>query len=230
MAHSPRDIWVFAYGSLMWQPGFEFAEARHARLVGYHRAFCVYSVHYRGSPARPGLVLGLDRGGVCEGMAFRLAPESAAAALAYLRKRELIYGVYREALVQVEIAGAAEPPVLAVAYIAERMHPSHAGMLPLAKQVALIRGARGRAGTNLDYLINTLDHLGELGIRERPLERLLALAGAFAARSRDGGRGRARTRSLADAWGRGPMRAPKVGRDKQRFSYRRRLAAHDEGR
>ncbi len=80
-----QDIWVFAYGSLMWNPGFAYAEARPARLMGYHRAFCIYSVHYRGTQKRPGLVLGLDRGGTCDGIAYRLAPEIAAETLAYLR-------------------------------------------------------------------------------------------------------------------------------------------------
>jgi cation transport protein ChaC len=223
MAQAPREVWVFAYGSLMWQPGFAFAEARHAKLTGYHRAFCVYSVHYRGTPSRPGLVLGLDRGGVCEGMAFRLEPEGTAGTLAYLRRRELIYGVYREALVPVELAGAGAP-VLAVAYIAERAHPSHAGSLVLARQAALIRGASGSAGTNLDYLINTLAHLGELGIRERALERLLALAGALAARDPQTGGARASARSLARAWSRRLPPVPRLSRDK-RFSYRGKLGA-----
>jgi cation transport protein ChaC len=224
MAQSPRDVWVFAYGSLMWQPGFAFAEARHGRLAGYHRAFCVYSVHYRGSPSRPGLVLGLDRGGVCEGMAFRLEPESAPGALGYLRRRELIYGVYREALVPVTLAGANEAPVLALAYIAEPKHPSHAGRLPLATQVALIRGASGTAGTNLDYLINTLIHLGELGIRERALERLLTLAGTLAARDPQASGTRACARSLARAWAQRLPHVPRLTRDK-RFSYRSKLGA-----
>jgi cation transport protein ChaC len=224
MAQSERDVWVFAYGSLMWQPGFAFAEAHHARLVGYHRAFCVYSLHYRGSPARPGLVLGLDRGGVCEGMAFRLAPESTAATLAYLRKRELIYGVYREAFVPVTLAGANEAAVPAMAYIAERAHPSHAGRLPLATQVALIRGASGAAGTNLDYLINTLIHLRELGIRERALDRLLALAGPLAARDPQARGARPAARSLARAWAQRLPHMPRLTRDK-RFSYRSKLGA-----
>ena len=92
-----QTLWVFAYGSLMWQPGFPFVEARRARLEGYHRSFCIYSLHYRGTQQRPGLVLGLARGGTCEGIAFRVADEDAPAVRAYLHARELIYGVYREA-------------------------------------------------------------------------------------------------------------------------------------
>jgi cation transport protein ChaC len=217
-----RDVWVFAYGSLMWQPGFQYAEARHARLLGYHRAFCVYSVHYRGSPSRPGLVLGLDRGGVCEGMAFRLRAESASDTIAYLRRRELIYGVYREALVPVTFIGAESAPVLAMAYIAERAHPAHAGRLPLSRQVSLIRGAWGEAGTNLDYLINTLIHLGDLGIRERSLERLLALSGAVVTRDPQACGTRSSARALARAWAQRLPNVPRLTRDK-RFSFRSKL-------
>jgi cation transport protein ChaC len=110
MPVEPADTWVFGYGSLMWNPGFAFLETRRARLTGYHRAFCVYSIHYRGTERQPGLVLGLDRGGVCDGIAFRVAPENRAEVLAYLRRRELIYGVYREALVPVDLHDRPPPP------------------------------------------------------------------------------------------------------------------------
>jgi cation transport protein ChaC len=139
----------------MWNPGFAFAEARRAKLIGYHRAFCIYSIHYRGTQKQPGLVLGLDRGGVCDGIAFRVAPEVRDATLAYLRKRELIYGVYREALVPVDLAHAGDEDaprtVWALTYIAERAHPAYAGCLPLAREASLIRRSAGRGGTNLDY-------------------------------------------------------------------------------
>src|SRR5215470_16603979 len=98
-----HDLWVFAYGSLMWRPAFAFAEARRARLTGYHRAFCIYSVHHRGTPERLGLVLGLDRGGVCEGVAYRVPATDAVAVRAYLRAREQVSGVYREAFLPVEV-------------------------------------------------------------------------------------------------------------------------------
>ncbi len=114
--------------------------------------------------------------------------------------------------------------MLALAYIAERKHPSHAGRLPLATQVALIRGASGMAGTNLDYLINTLIHLGELGIRERALERLLTLAGALAARDPQACGARPCARSLARAWAQRLPHVPRLTRDK-RFSYRSKLGA-----
>jgi len=173
------DLWVFAYGSLMWRPGFTYAEARRARLTGYRRAFCIYSVHHRGTPQRLGLVLGLDRGGACEGVAYRIAAANAAAVKAYLRARELVNGVYREAFLPVELE---HPPTeaTALAYIVERAHPTYAGGLPPSLQARLIRSAKGLSGANLDYLVSTVRHLHELGIRDRELERLITLVGPLA--------------------------------------------------
>ena len=181
--HPPHDLWVFGYGSLMWRPGFAYEEARHARLVGYRRCFCIYSVYHRGTAKRPGMVLGLDRGGACEGIAYRVAACDAAQTVRYLRAREQVNGVYREAHVPIELIEGARREVLALTYIVERAHPSYAGRLPLALQARLIRAGRGLSGNNLDYLISTLRHLRELGIRERELERVLALIGPHTARS-----------------------------------------------
>jgi cation transport protein ChaC len=174
-----HDLWVFAYGSLMWRPGFAYAEARRARLTGYRRTFCIYSVHHRGTPRRVGLVLGLDRGGVCEGVAYRIAAAGVAETRRYLRARELVNGVYREAFLPVELE---HPPaeVTALAYIVERAHPTYAGRLPLTLQARLIRAGKGASGANLDYLVSTVHHLADLGIRERELERLVAFVGAVA--------------------------------------------------
>lgn len=174
-----HDLWVFAYGSLMWRPGFRHQEMRRARLVGYSRRFCVTSVHHRGSAARPGLVLGLDRGGVCEGVAYRVAAADVAQVLRYLREREQVNGVYREAQVPIELEGADRRAVMAVAYLVERAHPSYVARMGLVAQARLIRGARGRSGVNLDYLRNTLRHMRALGIRERELERLSAVIGGL---------------------------------------------------
>jgi glutathione-specific gamma-glutamylcyclotransferase len=174
-----HDLWVFAYGSLMWRPGFAYAEARRACLTGYRRCFCIYSVHHRGTPERLGLVLGLDRGGVCEGVAYRIAAANVAETRGYLRARELVNGVYREAVLPVEL----EQPraeVTALAYIVERAHHTYADRLPLATQARLIRGAKGLSGANLDYLVSTVRHLQELGIRERELERLVTIVGPLA--------------------------------------------------
>lgn len=234
MADAASDVWVFGYGSLMWQPGFAFAEARHARLTGFHRAFCVYSIHYRGTTARPGLVLGLDQGGSCEGIAFRLTPDTAAATLAYLRRRELIYGVYRERLLPIALAAETastattsqnptEGPLLATAFVAERAHPAYAGRLSLRRQVELIRGARGRGGTNLDYVLNTLAHLESLGIKERELSRIRALAGAFAATATCTNGARPRALAIARSWSARPLVIPRTVRD-NRFCHRVKLA------
>ena len=143
----PHELWVFAYGSLMWRPGFPSEEIVHARLVGWRRAFCIYSRFHRGSPQRPGLVLGLDRGGVCEGLAYRVAPANVASTLAYLRDREQVVSVYREALVPVTLMTPERPEVLALAFLVERAHPSYAGALALCEQAQLIRGGAGARAT-----------------------------------------------------------------------------------
>jgi cation transport protein ChaC len=181
---SAKHLWVFGYGSLMWRPGFPYLEAVHARLIGYRRCFCIYSIHHRGTPSRPGMVLGLDRGGSCEGVAFRVAPDMADATLGYLREREQVTGVYREAHLPVTLMKPARLEVMAVAYLVERAHPSYAGALPLSIQARLIRGARGASGVNLDYVVNTVNHLVQLGIRERELERLVTVIGPLVAKGR----------------------------------------------
>lgn len=222
MPVDPAETWIFGYGSLMWNPGFDFAEARRARLTGYHRAFCIYSIHYRGTQRRPGLVLGLDRGGVCDGIAFRVAPEQRQQVLAYLRRRELIYAVYREALVPVDISHAPGQPlrtVWAVTYIAERAHPAYAGCLPLAREASLIRRSAGQGGTNLDYFLSTLRHLKELGISEPRLDRLVTLTGALAARAAVNGGSRSPTAALTRAWAERAIASPRTVRD-NRFGYR----------
>jgi cation transport protein ChaC len=226
MPVEPADIWIFGYGSLMWNPGFAYAEARRARLTGYHRAFCIYSIHYRGTERRPGLVLGLDRGGVCDGIAFRLAPDMRQGTLAYLRRRELIYGVYREALVQLDLAhteGEPQRTVWALAYIAERAHPAYAGRLPLAREAALIRRSAGRSGTNLDYLMSTRRHLQDLGIRERRLDRLVTLTGPLVGHYTPANGKASRTMALTRAWAARTTDTARSARD-NRFCHRARLA------
>jgi cation transport protein ChaC len=226
------DLWVFGYGSLMWNPGFVHSEAVHARLVGYHRAFCIYSMHYRGTARQPGLILGLDRGGVCEGVAFRVPPRDADAVRRYLRSRELITGVYREALLPVTLArphgASTDPEVRAMTFIAERAHPAFAGDLPLARQARLVRKAKGLTGLNLDYVLNTASHLAALGIRERRIERLVVVIGALPGRAgSDTDRGQ-RTQALAAGAAVGGRLRPAAGRlrpgERKRFLYRRALA------
>ena len=224
MASGGHDLWVFGYGSLMWRPGFAYEEALHARLIGYRRCFCIYSVYHRGTLERPGLVLGLDRGGACEGIAYRVPAARAQETTLYLRAREQVHGVYRETHVPVELVANPHREVLALAYIVERAHPNYAGQLPLAVQGRLIHGACGRSGANLDYLISTLRHLAEVGIRERELERILAIIGPHAARL-PGRKGQsphtAGVVRLTRA--RKPIRCRKLPKGDRRFLHRQRL-------
>jgi cation transport protein ChaC len=166
------EAWIFAYGSLMWDPGFPFLERRPALLRGYHRALCVYSHVWRGTPARPGLVLGLDRGGACRGIAFRVAAGAAPAVLDYLERRERVTGVYRRRELPIR-AGAAT--VRAVCYVVDRAHPQYAGRLAPAEAARLIRQGVGRGGSNVEYLESTIAHLDALGLREGPLHALARL-------------------------------------------------------
>lgn len=220
-----RDLWIFAYGSLMWRPGFEAAETCHARLVGWRRSFCIYSRFHRGSPRRPGLVLGLDRGGTCEGLAYRVAPENARTTLRYLRERELVGNVYREALVPVTLLAGERIEVMALAYLVERAHPSYAGQLTLAEQAHYVRGGLGRSGNNIDYLASTLAHLRQLGIRERELERLQAVVGSFAARGPGDRHTRASAAAMVRVFGRVPAAAPPVREEHLlRFGFRTKLS------
>ena len=164
------DIWVFGYGSLMWQPGFDYLERQPALLYGYHRSFCVYSEYYRGTQERPGLVLGLDRGGCCRGIAFRLARGAAHDILDYLWEREMVTAVYAPKVISLHLAGRR---VMGRTFVAYRRHYQYAGRLPDAKIVAMIRQGVGKAGTNIAYLEATAAHLNTLGIADDPLHRLL---------------------------------------------------------
>ena len=213
------ELWVFGYGSLMWRPGFDHAEARPATLHGYRRCFCIYSVHHRGSAARPGLVLGLDRGGSCRGMAFRVPPAQARATLAYLRAREQVNGVYRETAVPLSIDGISQP-LLGLAYLAERAHPSFTGPLSITRQAHIIRAARGLSGANFEYLANTLEHLSALGLRERELERVAVLAGSIFCRGGGNAR-RSRIEGLVAACQGERVIAPRLRvTDRRRFMHR----------
>ena len=134
---SKGDLWVFGYGSLMWRPGFAFIEQVPARLIGEHRALCVYSFDHRGTPEKPGLVLGLDRGGACRGIAFRVAAALRAATIDYLRAREQTTHVYREVMRSVWLENEARQRVSALAYVVDRGHVQYAGRLTLAEQLRL---------------------------------------------------------------------------------------------
>jgi cation transport protein ChaC len=221
---SSHDLWVFAYGSLMWRPGFAYEEAQHARLTGFRRCFCIYSVYHRGTRERPGLVLGLDRGGACEGIAYRVTAAQAAETTRYLRAREQVSGVYRETHVPVELIKGPHREVLALAYIVERAHPNYAGRLPLAVEARLIHGASGLSGANLDYLVSTLRHLNELDIREPALERLLSLIGPHATRLQGTGAVSPHARAMVRlARTRPAARRARLPRGDRRFLHRQHL-------
>lgn len=178
------DFWVFGYGSLMWRPGFDFEEAIPARLVGVHRSLCIYSVVHRGTRRHPGLVLGLDSGGSCEGLAFRLAPSRIRETLHYLRAREQVTRVYRESFHPLHLQDGSKTALRGLCYRADQRHPQYAGYLPLAMQAHLVRRGRGCSGKNTDYIANTLRHLEEMGIHDTRLKRLMPLVGIRSAKVR----------------------------------------------
>jgi glutathione-specific gamma-glutamylcyclotransferase len=163
------DLWVFGYGSLMWRPGFEALERVPARLKGLHRALCVFSFVHRGTPERPGLVLGLDRGGMCRGIAYRVAAGSRAETIAYLRAREQVTSVYLETTRTIELEDAARRRVRALCYTVDRTHVQYAGRLSLGECVHYVRQGRGQSGADRDYLLETVRALEALGYRETEL-------------------------------------------------------------
>ena len=169
LLHADEDLWVFAYGSLIWRPGFAYLERVPARLIGAHRALCVFSHVHRGTPERPGLVLGLDHGGACRGIAYRVAAAARAETVAYLRGREQVTMVYREAIRSVWLDGAPERRVPALVYMIDRGHAQYAGRLSLEQQLHLVRQGHGRSGANRDYVLDTVSALEALGWRDRDL-------------------------------------------------------------
>ena len=169
------DLWVFGYGSLMWRPGFEYADKVPARLIGEHRALCVYSFDHRGTPEKPGLVLGLDRGGACRGIAFRVAPELREATIEYLRAREQTTHVYREVMRSVWLNNSSQQRVSALTYVADRSHVQYAGRLPLNEQLRIVRQGHGRSGNNRDYVLATVKAIEAEGFRDGQLHRLATM-------------------------------------------------------
>ncbi|TRD23130.1 gamma-glutamylcyclotransferase [Palleronia caenipelagi] len=165
-------MWVFGYGSLVWNPEFEVAERIVARLDGYARSFCMASIHHRGTPEAPGLVLALDRkdGASCTGLALRVAEGQEAETLAKLRERELVSSAYLECHVPLNLADGRN--IEAVAYVIDQDHVQYLGELDLEDQAHIIATAQGQRGPNHEYLYNTSAHLGELGIADPDLDWL----------------------------------------------------------
>src|ERR1700675_4322392 len=174
-AESKGDLWVFGYGSLMWRPGFDFIEQVPARLIGEHRALCVYSFDHRGTPEKPGLVLGLDRGGACRGIAFRVAAGLRNHTIEYLRGREQTTNVYREVMRSVWLDNEARGRVSALAYVVDRGHVQYAGRLTLAEQLHYVRQGHGRSGANRDYVLATVKAIEAQGCRDQQLHQLATM-------------------------------------------------------
>jgi glutathione-specific gamma-glutamylcyclotransferase len=174
-----EPVWVFAYGSLMWDPEFPRIAAEPALLRGYHRRFCLYSYDYRGTRTRPGLTLGLDRGGACRGIALRLPPETLAEAIDILWSREMtaprVYDMRSLTVL------TARGRMRAFALTVRRDHPDYAGRLSLDETARIIAGAAGRRGANRDYLAGTVWHLADLGLADARLTRLAERVEALAA-------------------------------------------------
>ncbi len=168
----PQALWIFGYGSLIWDPGFAPVEAVTARLSGWHRSFCMRSIHFRGTAEAPGLVLALDAApaGVCAGLAMRVAPQEAVQVLARLRARELVSDAYLERRLPVRLADGRL--LEALCYVIDRDGPQYC-RLSLAEQAQIIAGASGARGPNRDYLFQTAAHLAALGLRDDELETLV---------------------------------------------------------
>jgi cation transport protein ChaC len=176
LRESAAPVWIFAYGSLMWSPEMRFAEALPARIHGYHRSFCLYSPEYRGTREKPGLVLGLDRGGSCRGIAYRLAEATLAAEIDLLWTREMTGFVYHMTPLTMTTERG---PVAGYAFTVRRDSPDYAGRLPHDFAARIIATSRGDRGTGRDYLANTVRHLEQLGISDGALHRIERLVAAL---------------------------------------------------
>ena len=167
-----EDLWVFGYGSLMWRPDFPYLERVPARLIGLHRALCVYSFVHRGTPEKPGLVLGLDRGGACRGIAYRVAAEDRDRTVAYLRAREQVTSVYIETWRRVTLSASPSRDVTALVFLVDRSHAQYAGRLDVEHQIRLVRQGHGRSGANLDYVLSTVAEIEAQGCRDSKLHAI----------------------------------------------------------
>jgi len=167
-----QDFWVFGYGSLMWNPGFTYIERVPALLHGWHRSLCIYSWFHRGTPEKPGLVLGLDRGGSCRGIAYRVSGDLRPSTIDYLRAREQVTAVYLEMFARIRLLDRPNTRVHALTYVADRTQPQYAGPLSMADLETFVRQGVGKSGANPDYVIATVDHMRENGIPDVRLYEL----------------------------------------------------------
>ncbi len=167
------DYWVFGYGSLMWNPGFNYSVAKPAQIYGYHRCLCLWSIEYRGTTESPGLVLGLDLGGSCKGIGFHVHREDVEHTIEYLRKRELNTSAYLPVLCKMHLSDG--QVVDAITFIIRHRHPQHAPAMSAQNAATIIADSVGRNGPNRDYLINTVDHLNQVGLQDARLQRIADL-------------------------------------------------------
>ncbi len=164
---APGPIWVFGYGSLIWNPMFRHVERRVGKLTGFHRRFCIWSRAYRGTPKQPGLVLGLDSGGACRGVAYRLDPTVEREELALLWRREMVSAAYSPRWLRVStMHGADGEDVHALAFVVNRSNPGYAGKMPIEKVISVMTTACGHAGTPAEYLFETVNGLQAHGLRD----------------------------------------------------------------
>lgn len=177
LAHSRarQPVWVFAYGSLIWKPGFPFAERRIGTLHGYHRQFCLLIKRFRGSPDAPGLMLGLERGGICRGVVHRLTEHERDGALRTIWAREILTAAYVPRWVDIQTGGAT---VRGIAFTINRTHERYTGRLSDEAVADALATACGHVGSCAEYLLETVAHLEELGIRDRRLWRLQEMVAA----------------------------------------------------
>jgi cation transport protein ChaC len=175
VAQLPKgDLWVFGYGSLMWSPGFSYKQKAPGRLHGYHRALCILSTRYRGTKRKPGLVMGLCRGGSCWGVAFRVDASGVRRALARLWQREMPRRVYAPRLLNVQLRSGRR--VSALAFLADPSHPAYVRELDLHGRARLVAQGAGQRGLCVDYIRNTIHHMDGVGVRDPHLERILHAA------------------------------------------------------
>jgi cation transport protein ChaC len=170
-AELDQGVWLFGYGSLIWNPAFHFTDRLIGAIYGHHRRFCLWTQLGRGCPENPGLVLGLERGGSCRGVAFHVAPEVVRQELLIVWQREMLSGAYRPSWVDVHTPVG---KLRAITFVINHDHERYARFLPDDRVAEVIATAEGYLGPCADYLLNTVDHLADLGIHDRPLERLRA--------------------------------------------------------
>jgi cation transport protein ChaC len=175
------DLWVFGYGSLMWSPGFSHADRAMGRAHGYHRALCILSNRYRGTSERPGLVVGLCRGGSCWGMAFRVSAPQVRRVAGALWRREMLNNVYIPTMVSVDIGRRRR--IRALAFVADTSHQQFVREMDLHQRARLVAQGIGQRGRCVDYIRNTLEHMAALGLRDPHLERVLSAANALSLRA-----------------------------------------------